>query len=492
MRTRGVSPSKRTPPLPVNGEAVSVSSLHEQNEKLRVRLEEAEDTLRAIRCGEVDALIVSRPEGDRVYTLEGAETTYRFLVEEMNEGALLLCPDGTILHANARFADWVGVPLEQVIGAPLEGFFAPEERVRLKDSLSAAKDGSARQELHLSAPTSTRPVAVSLRSLQWERIQGFSVVISDLSQREAAEAALRDANERLEERVTERTAQLTQANESLLGFQAGLERLVAERTAKLQEMMNELQHVSYAIVHDMRAPLRALQGFAELLEEECGLHEAPLKREYFGRIKAAAKRIDMQIIDALRYTKAVLQELPLQTVDLSCLLNELVSSYPNLHSDKADIRLEGKLPVVLGNESLLTQCFSNLLGNAVKFVPEGVRPQVCVRAEPIKRGEPEVHARGATGTASNRNGQPVTSNGVVRVWVEDNGIGIPMLSHSRLFGMFERVNGGYEGTGIGLAIVRKVVERMGGKVGVESEEGKGSRFWVELRTATFNGPLKGA
>ena len=113
------------------------------------------------------------------------------------------------------------------------------------------------------------------------------------------------------------------------------------------------------------------------------------------------------------------------------------------------------MPVVLGNEAGLTQCFSNLLGNAVKFVKPGEKPEIRVWA--TQRGE------------------------WVRIWVEDKGIGISKEMLPRVFEMFSRGSKEYEGTGIGLALVRKVVQRMGGKVGVESEEGKGSRFWIELR-----------
>ncbi len=126
-----------------------------------------------------------------------------------------------------------------------------------------------------------------------------------------------------------------------------------------------------------------------------------------------------------------------------------------LKNYKTGIRVEGELPIVLGNEPLLAQCFSNLLGNAVKFVGAGVRPRVAVRAE--------------------------FRDGVARIWVEDNGIGISPQAQKRLFGMFQKLDSDYEGTGVGLAIVRKVAERMGGKVGAESEPGRGSRFWVELQ-----------
>lgn len=252
--------------------------------------------------------------------------------------------------------------------------------------------------------------------------------------------------------------ELVAARETLARGKAQLEHLVEARTTKLREMVTELQHISYAITHDMRAPLRAMGAFAEmLLEESVSARGSAQSKEYCRRILTAASRLDTLIRDALSFTRAVLQELPLLPVNLSILLRGIIDTYPNLHSDFADIEIDGNLPVVMGNESLLTQCFANLLGNAVKFVAPGVRPCVRIRAE---------------------------SNGtLVRISVQDNGIGIPKHAHSRLFGMFQKLDNQYEGTGIGLAIVRKVAERMGGKVGVESDPGQGSCFWVELRPA---------
>jgi signal transduction histidine kinase len=269
---------------------------------------------------------------------------------------------------------------------------------------------------------------------------GVVLVFRDFTERKRAEKALQAAHAQLADRATQ------------------LEILVQERTAKLQDVVSELQQISYAMAHDMRAPLRAMSTFASLLAEEApdGISPAEVK-EYTRRIMVAARRLDKLIQDALHYTKVAQQEIPLGPVDLLKLLRDLIDTYPNLHSDKADILITNELPVVSGNESLLTQCFSNLLGNAVKFVPPGVKPQVRVWAERRAR--------------------------MAKIWVKDNGIGIPKHSQARLFQMFQKLDADYEGTGIGLAIVRKVAERMGGKVGVESEPGAGSSFWVELPLA---------
>jgi PAS domain S-box-containing protein len=271
-------------------------------------------------------------------------------------------------------------------------------------------------------------------------IVGGATIARDITQQKEIEEKLRDAQKRL------------------LLHAADLEATVAERTAKLQETVNDLQGFSYSIAHDMRAPLRAMGTFAQLLVEAIPSTNAPPETKmYCERIIIGAARLDNLINDALNYTKAALQEIRLQEVHLSKLMRGLLDTYPNLYAENTDIRIEGLLPIVLGNESLLTQCFSNLLGNAVKFVKPGVRPNVRVWSE--------------------------DKDGFARIWVEDNGIGIPEHAQPRLFAMFQKLDTQYEGTGIGLAIVRKVVERMGGRVGVESQPDRGSRFWVELRVA---------
>ncbi len=242
-----------------------------------------------------------------------------------------------------------------------------------------------------------------------------------------------------------------------------LERLVQERTARLRETIAELEHFSYALVHDMRAPLRAMRSYTGMLQEMYPV-SAPEAQDFCHRIIAAAERLDLLICDSLNYTKVARANLPLRPVDLGPLLQGLLDTYPNLQAHAQGIRLQGPFPVVFGNEAALTECFSNLLGNAVKFVARGTHPEVKLWAE--------------------------RRNGLVRVSVQDHGIGIPRQALPRLFGMFQRLTSEYEGTGIGLAIVRKAVERMGGSVGVDSEMGKGSCFWVELRLAQSPQPSR--
>lgn len=257
-----------------------------------------------------------------------------------------------------------------------------------------------------------------------------------------------------EEALLQARNELTQAN-------AKLEYMVQKRTVQLQETVDELEHFSYTLTHDMRAPLRAMRGFTQLLQEGASAKALDAAaKAHLERIKMSASRMDAMITDALQYSWALRGVFSIRPVDVATLLRDMLESYPELHPPHAQIDLDGKFPLVLANEAGLTQCFSNLLGNAVKFVAPGTEPRVRVRAE--------------------------TRGDFVRLWVEDNGTGIPKEYHERIWVMFQRLGEAFEGTGVGLAIVRKIVYRMGGRVGVESEPGAGSQFWIELKGVNRN------
>lgn len=251
---------------------------------------------------------------------------------------------------------------------------------------------------------------------------------------------------------------LQQAQRQLQQYSERLEKTVDERTAKLRETIGELEHFSYTITHDMRAPLRAMSGLSDLLRQEYSSNLDEVGWDYLRRISDSASRMDHLITDALNYSKAVRNELTLEPIDPRPLLREIVESYPQFHPSVATIEIAENFHSVLGNRAALTQVFSNLLDNAVKFAQPGALPRVRVFDE--------------------------ERNGVVRIWIEDEGIGIPDDQLKRVFQMFYRIDQTAEGTGVGLALVHKVIDRMRGKVGVESEVGKGSRFWIELAKAS--------
>lgn len=240
-----------------------------------------------------------------------------------------------------------------------------------------------------------------------------------------------------------------------------LEERVQERTAELRSTVQELESFSYSISHDLRAPLRSMLGFAEMALKVGGDQLSPQVKGYLERIKDGGLRADHLVQDVLAYSRVSRANFQLVPVDLDRLVPNLIAQYPDFQSPKAIVRVQKPLLTVLGHEALLGQCITNLLANAVKFVPPGVTPEIAIRTEPAKDPRRTL------------------------LWFEDNGIGIEPENLARIFNMFERIHSTreYTGTGIGLAIVRKGCERMNGTVGVESEPGKGSKFWMELKAA---------
>ena len=242
-------------------------------------------------------------------------------------------------------------------------------------------------------------------------------------------------------------------------FQAELERQVQERTARLEETVGELEAFSYSVSHDLRAPLRAMEGYAKALATDYRDRLDAQGQQWLDRVSRSAHRLDTLIKDVLAYSRVSKREVELSPLDLAPIIEDIVSGNPDFQPPAARVRIDKPMHRVLGHEAYLTQCVTNLLGNAVKFVAPGVVPEIRIRSERL--------------------------NDRVRIWFEDNGIGIDPSHHERIFQIFGQVypESRYAGTGIGLAIVRKAVQRMNGEIGVISELGKGSRFWLLLEGA---------
>ncbi|MBE9054127.1 response regulator [Nostocales cyanobacterium LEGE 11386] len=348
------------------------------------------------------------------------------LLERLNVGVFRALPDGRLLEANSAFLRLIGLDA-----------FPTEQEVNLNDyalqigSYSQSKPWERQVELE-------RPDGSKVWVLLNESVSKFDgtilidVLVEDITERVQAEMQIQQINATLEQRVIERTQQLEQANKDLETF-------------------------AYSMSHDIREPLRTIHGFARVILEDFGESLGTVCQDYLQRIINGAKTLDELIQNLLIYSRFNRTDIVLQPVALDAVLNNALSQLEEVIQDKGvEITVEKPLPIVMGNYYMLIQIVLNLLSNAIKFVAPKTQPQIRIWAEEHEKN--------------------------VCFWVQDNGIGIAPENQQRIFQTFTRLNGAdfYQGSGIGLALVRKGVERMGGKVGVQSELEEGSRFWVKL------------
>lgn len=348
-------------------------------------------------------------------------------------------PAGRFLFVNQEFEQLFQVQREQIIGRTDYDFFPQDLAKHFQANDQEVYQSGSPVEREEDVLVNGKKSTYLSNKFPLKHADGETYatcgISTDVTARRQAEAEVRQLNATLEQRVVERTTQLKEANEELEAF-------------------------TYSISHDLRAPLRAIQGFADALREDYGDQLDDLGKQYAQRIITSAERLEDLIQDLLAYSRLARLDLRPQAVDLGIVLSEAMTQVrADLEAQHAQVTIQTPLPAVLGHRVTLVQVVANLLTNAIKFVEAGVQPQVNVGADILDRQ--------------------------VRLWITDNGIGIAPEHQERIFRVFERLHGTeiYPGTGIGLAIVRKSVERMGGQVGVESELGQGSRFWVELKSA---------
>lgn len=352
-----------------------------------------------------------------------ARLEYRLqsLLNQLNVGVFRATLTGEVLESNNAFTRLLGL--------------SPDEtNLNLRDLF-----------WNTDLPTQQRPqqIEIGLTRGQWVLLTQYlntsdeelviDGLVEDITDRKRSEAELRRLNETLEERVRDRTLQLEEVNAELEAFAS-------------------------SVSHDLRAPLRAIQGFANLILQDHGDQLNVTSIDYLRRIIGATDRMNALIEDLLSYSRLSRASLPLEPVDLGAIVSDAIAQLDaEIQARNAQVVTVLPFPIAMAHPTTLLQVLVNLLDNATKFVAPGVQPQVQIQAEI----EPQY----------------------IKLSLQDNGIGIDPANQEQVFGVLERLHGEetYPGNGIGLAIVRKGIERMGGSVEVRSNLGQGSRFSIRLQ-----------
>lgn len=514
---------------------------------LVAHLSEAAETIRAIHFGEVDALVVNSPLGERVYTIEGAEHPYRVLVEQMHEGTVTLGRDGLILYSNPQFAAMIGAPPNSVTGTAFGNYFLPADSNLFAGLLeTVAILGHSSGELSLrTASDNAFPVRLSLTQIELVGMQIVSVLVSDLREQLRNEAIVKE--EQLSRLILEQSGEavvvidpqgtilrrsesaknlagnvpisthfdgsfsLTASGEPLTaarilaaagaglpirGLEASMhhsdssasallvsasplwsksnellgcvvtltditelkraEDEMARQAEDLARSNSDLRQFAYSASHDLREPLRQIAVFGELLQKKYESKLGPEGAELIAHTVGSARRVEQLLTDLATYTQAA--DAPQENSarsDANQVVRRILATFDRqIAESEAHIECE-PLPVLDVHEVHLVQLFQNLIANALKYRGEAA-PRIRISVE---RQEP-----------------------MWRLSVEDNGIGIAAAYQNQIFGLFQRLHGGgkYPGSGIGLAICQKIVQRYNGRLWVESELGRGSKFLFTL------------
>jgi PAS domain S-box-containing protein len=397
----------------------------------------------------IRADITERKRADEA--LHESQERFRLLLDGVKDYAIyMLDPEGHVVSWNTGAERIKGYRSEEILGKHFSCFYVAEEREagrparELQQSLAKGRFEAQAQRVRKDGSAFWANVVITPMYDDSGALRGFSKVARDITQQKADEREIRKLNDELEHRVVERTAQLEVANKELEAF-------------------------SYSVSHDLRAPLRHISGFSQMLTEEFGSTLDPGAQHYLDRIQAGTQKMGLLVDELLNLARVGRHALNRQATKLNAMVAEVVAI---LQPDTAGRQVEwviADLPAVECDPVLVKQVFQNLLANALKFTrPRGDGNAQAGASAPRSHAIIEI-------SHQEEDGQPV-------FMVRDNGVGFSMKYVDKLFGVFQRLHSAeeFEGTGIGLVTVQRIVHKHGGRVWAEGELDKGAAFYFTL------------
>jgi PAS domain S-box-containing protein len=410
-----------------------------ENDLLRRQLEEANETIEAIKAGKIDALAVNGEKGKELYTLQTADKTYRIFIEKMTEGAVILNADGIIIYSNPQFASTLNISLSGVPGTYFETFICPGNKEQFRVLFQKAWKEDCKEEITLTGNNCFIPFQLSLTALRLQEGICLSIILTDLTDQKNIQKQLELSNQQLEE--------INQA---------------------LEISNNDLQQFASVASHDLQEPLRKIRIYSDLLKRKNFTELTAGGREYVEKIITSSSRMNTLITDVLNYSKLSAGKNQFEHTDLKVLVTELLDDFEIMIKEKNAVITIEYLPCIEANPGQMRQVFQNLISNALKFSKKNIFPAITINAK---------HFSQSNTIAENQKEEEFCA-----VSIKDNGIGFDEKYANNIFTLFKRLHNKdqYEGTGIGLSITKKIIEKHNGTVTVKSKEGEGSEFTIAL------------
>ena len=420
-------------------QTTSYQQLVREIEDLRLQLEEANETINAIRTGQVDALIVKGVNGHELYTLKSADQTYRVFIEKMTAGAVTLNKEGIIVYSNSQFSKMVGLPLSKVVGDRFIKFVSAAEQPKYQELVNGGWEQDITGEISIAGVNMTIPVQLSLTTLELDEGTALSIILTDLTAQKETQLLLKVNNEKLR-----------QINNAL-------------------ELSNhDLQQFASVASHDLQEPLRKIQIFSNFLKERFAPELPGDAAPYLEKIISSSNRMKMLIIDILNYSRLSYNDNHFELTDLNKLVMQLLEDYELVIKEKEATIKVGELPSLEVNPGQMRQVFQNILSNALKFAKKDEAPLIEISATIAKEDLVKT--------------DEALAGDYYSISFKDNGIGFDDQFATNIFTLFRRLHtkDKFEGTGIGLAISKKIIEKHKGFITAKSKEGAGSEFIIVL------------
>lgn len=418
--------------------------------------------------------ISSRKEAEA--KIRKSEERLRFMADSMPQLVWITRPDGYHEYYNKQWYEFTGTEPGTTDGEGWNDLFHEDDRARAwevwQHSLETGEMYEIKYRLYHAPSKMYRWVigrALPYRNESGEIEKWYGTCtdvddsINELEMRKALEAQLKEERNRLEAHVAERTSQLRLTNEGLrkeVNKRKRAEGKLRKSTEELQRSNSELEEFAYVSSHDLQEPLRKIQAFSDLVLDEYG-DKVGDGEMYLTRIKASANRMSSLIEDLLAFSRVTTKPSVTQPIDLGETIEHvLLDLQARIEREGGKVTVDGEMPIVNADATHMRQLFQNILSNALKFHKPGESPEVNI----------------AVGVSENMH----------CIKIMDNGIGIDEKYKEKVFAVFQRLNTrqAYEGTGIGLAVCKKIVDRYGGTIDIESQLGVGTTFTICLPTGS--------